>query len=184
MLARIRQGDEQAFDTLFRRFYAPLVGLGESLLKTRAVAEEIVQDVMLEVWRRRESIRLEESWRAYLFRATRNRALNELRHFGVEKRGEPWARGAESADATALSGLVNAELDAAVAEAVNALPEPVREVFSLSRANGLKYSEIAQVLGISVKTVEARMSRALKELRGRLAAWLPDAAEAGDTGDR
>jgi RNA polymerase sigma-70 factor, ECF subfamily len=174
LLARIRRGDEQAFDTLFRQFYGPLVGLAESLLKTRAVAEEVVQDVMLEVWRRRESIHLEESWRAYLFRSARNRALNELRHASVEKRGEPWARGEESVGASALSGLVNAELDAAIVAAVSALPEPVRDVFTLSRTNGLKYSEIAQVLGVSVKTVEARMTRALKELRVQLAAWLPE----------
>lgn len=173
LLARIRNGDEQAFDALFRQFYGPLVGLAESFVKTRAIAEEIVQDVMLEVWRRRESIRLEESWRAYLFRSARNRSLNELRHADVQKRGDAWARGDESTGESALTGLVDAELDAAIAGAIAALPEPVREVFTLSRTNGLKYSEIAQVLGISVKTVEARITRALKELRVQLAPWLP-----------
>jgi RNA polymerase sigma-70 factor (ECF subfamily) len=179
LLARIRRGDEQAFDVLFRQFYGPLVGLAESLLGSRAIAEEVVQDVMLEVWRRRESMQLEETWRAYLFRAARNRSLNELRHQRVEQRGEPWARGAESVDASALRGLVNAELDAAVAQAVSGLAEPVRDVFTLSRTNGLKYAEIAQVLGISVKTVEARMGRALKELRERLAPWLPESRAIG-----
>jgi len=177
LLARLRRGDEPAFDALFREYYAPLVGLAESLLGTRAAAEEIVQDVMLEVWRRRETIQLEESWRAYLFRAARNRALNEIRHQRVRQKSEPYTRSEESVDASALNELVGDELTAAVNAAVAALDEPVREVFTLSRSNGLKYAEIANVLGVSVKTVEARMTRALKELRERLAPWLADARQ-------
>jgi RNA polymerase sigma-70 factor (ECF subfamily) len=177
LLTRIHDGDEQAFDVLFRRFYGPLTALAASLLGSRAVAEEVIQDVMLEVWRRRESIRLDESWRAYLFRSARNRALNELRHQQVERRGEPWARGEQSAAAPALTGLIDAELDEAIARAVAALDGPLRDVFSLSRTDGLSYAEIAEVLSISVKTVEARMSRALKELRLRLAPWLPARAK-------
>jgi RNA polymerase sigma-70 factor (ECF subfamily) len=178
LLARIRVGDESAFDALFREFYGPLVGLAESLLRRRAEAEEVVQDVMLELWRRRETLAIDESWRAYLFRAVRNRALNELRHERVAELAVPFVRGESSAGATALAGLVAEELDEAIVRTVAGLPEPVREVFELSRKSGLKYSEIANVLGISVKTVEARMGRALKELRERLAPWLPESEEA------
>jgi RNA polymerase sigma-70 factor, ECF subfamily len=175
LLDRIRRGDEGAFDALFRQFYGPLVGLAESLVRTRAVAEELVQDVMFEVWRRRESLAIEESWRAYLFRAARNRALNELRRERIVDRAAPLVRGETSSGATAPATLVAEELDGAIVRAVAGLPEPVREVFELSRKSGLKYAEIANVLGISVKTVEARMGRALKELRERLAPWLPEA---------
>jgi RNA polymerase sigma-70 factor (ECF subfamily) len=177
LLARLRRGDESAFDALFREYYGPLVGLAESLLGERGSAEEIIQDVMLEVWRRRESIHLEESWRAYLFRSARNRSLNEIRHQRVKQRAEPYTRVDEAVDASALDDMVDEELTAAVAEAVAALDEPVREVFTLSRSNGLKYSEIANVLGISIKTVEARMTRALKGLRERLGPWLTDARQ-------
>lgn len=175
LLALIRQGDEAAFDILFRRYYGSLVGLAESMLRTSAVAEEVVQDVLLELWRRRETLVVTDTLRAYLFRSVRNRSLNELRRGKVEKAGEPYARGELSTPATAPTDLANEELSRAINAAVTALPDPCREVFEMSRTHGLKYAEIADTLGVSVKTVEARMGRALKELRERLANWLPNA---------
>ena len=67
LLDRLRGGDQQAFDTIFRTWYAPLVRLAEGMLRDRAVAEEVVQDVMLELWRRREVLAAEGSPQAYLF---------------------------------------------------------------------------------------------------------------------
>jgi RNA polymerase sigma-70 factor (ECF subfamily) len=173
LLERIRQGDEDAFDALFRANYAPLVGMAEGMLRSRAVAEEVVQDVMLELWRRRETLPIEESLRAYLFRATRNRALNHLRHARVERRGEPDAMGATVDAPRAPTALVEEEIETALRDAVADLPERCREVFELSRVHGLRYAEIAGALGISVKTVEAQMGKALRILRERLAPWLP-----------
>jgi RNA polymerase sigma-70 factor (ECF subfamily) len=173
LLERIRQGDEGAFDAAFRANYPSLVGMAEGMLRSRAVAEEIVQDVMLAVWRRRDSLPIEESLKAYLFRATRNRALNHLRHARVERQGEPYAAGATEKAPAAPSLLEEEEIDVAVREAIGELPERCREVFELSRVHGLRYAEIASALGISVKTVEAQMGKALRILRDRLAAWLP-----------
>lgn len=173
-LARMRAGDEGAFDQLFRRYYGPLVGLAESLVQNRAQAEEVVQDVMLELWRRRETLQITDTVRAYLFRSSRNRALNELRRARVAKRGEPYARGEELTLPTAHADLVHEELEQAIRSALDALSPPIRETFDLSRTEGLRYAEIAERLGLSVKTVEARMGRALKELRASLAEWLPE----------
>jgi RNA polymerase sigma-70 factor, ECF subfamily len=173
LLGRIRLGDEDAFDAIFRAHYPPLVGMAEGMLRSRAIAEEVVQDVMLELWRRREELPIEESLRAYLFRATRNRALNHLRHVRVERRGEPDAIAATVDLPTAPTALVEEEIDTALREAVAGLPERCREVFELSRVHGLRYAEIAGALGISVKTVEAQMGKALRILRERLAPWLP-----------
>ncbi len=173
LLQRLRQGDETAFDALFRAWYAPLVGFAESLLRERAAAEEVVQDVMLEVWRRRETLVVEESPRAYLLQATRNRALNTIRRRRVEERGEPVLRSTmRDADPPPDAALGESELDHAIGQAVASLPDRCREVFELSRVHGLKYAEIAERLGISVKTVEAQMGKALKVMRERLAPWL------------
>jgi RNA polymerase sigma-19 factor, ECF subfamily len=173
LLERLRQGDTAAFDAIFRTWYGPLVGTAERMLRDRAVAEELVQDVMLELWRRRETLAADGSAQAYLFQATRNRVLNHLRHLKIEQRSEPEVRTEASSTPHADAAVVQEELDVAVQRAVQSLPERCREVFELSRVHGLKYAEIAQTLGISVKTVEAQMGKALRMLRERLAAWLP-----------
>jgi len=177
LLDRLRRGDDAAYEAIFRQWYAPLVATTGALLRDRAPAEEIVQDVMLELWKRRESLALEQSLRAYLFQASRNRALNHLRRLRLETRGEPTIAANMATPDQADSGVREAELRVAIASAVAGLPDRCREVFELSRVHGLKYSEIATKLGISVKTVEAQMGQALPVMREKLAAWLP----AGET---
>lgn len=145
----------------------------ESLVRSRAVAEELVQDVMLELWKRRETLAEESSPQAYLFQATRNRALNHIRHARIEREGEPRATRAEAVDSTTHALVLEEEILVAARKAVDGLPRRCREVFELSRTNGLRYSEIATTLGISIKTVEAQMGKALRILRDELAPWLP-----------
>ena len=151
-----------------------MVGLAEAILKARAPAEDAAQDVMLELWRRRETMVLETSLRAYLLRATRNRALNQIRHRRIVERSVPVTRAARAAP-SADQDLAEQELRSAVEQAVNDLPERCREVFELSRVHGLRYAEVADVLGISIKTVETQMGKALQRLKERLAPWLSDA---------
>lgn len=174
LLKRIREGDEGAFDVVFRAYYGQLVWAAQSVVQETAIAEDIAQDVMLELWRRRDNLRLETSLRAYLYQAARNRALNYIRHEKIVQRTNASIVGADQPLAPPTdSGFDEAELQRAVREAIAGLPDRCRETFELSRSKGLKYSEIAVVLGISVKTVEARMGQALRELRGKLAPWLP-----------
>lgn len=177
LLERLKSGDQAAFDSIFRTHYAHLVAFAQSMLRDRAAAEDVAQEVMLELWRRREAIAISESLRAYLLRATRNRSLNQLRHANVAKRAEPQLVVEESVNAPGASQVIAGELRAALAAAVAELPPACREVFELSRGQGLRYAEIASTLGISVKTVESQMGKALRHLRTRLAAWLPEAAE-------
>lgn len=172
LLARLRQSDDDAFAAIFREHYSWLVLAAARLLADRSLAEEVVQDVMLELWRRREELVLAGPLRAYLHQSTRNRALNHLRHGRTVRQSEPYVRPPTAAprpDARVSSR----ELQAAMAEALAELSPPQREVFELSRRDGLTYPEIASALDISVKTVEARMGRALRHLRERLSAWLP-----------
>lgn len=172
LLSRLREGDEQAFSAIFREHYPGLVMTAIRLLRERAHAEDIAQDVLLELWRRRGSIAISGQVRAYLHQATRNRALNRLRQDRTAQRGEMHVRG-PSPSAPSDAGALTSELAAAVARAIATLSGPQREVFEMNRTRGLTYSEIAVVLDISVKSVEARMGRALKQLRDELAPWLP-----------
>lgn len=176
LLSRLQLGDETAFDAIFRRWYGPLVQLAERMLNDRGSAEETVQDVLLELWRRRDTLTLTGSPQAYLFQSTRNRALNRLRRLRVERREEfdtdtlPTKRGADT-------GAYEQEIDRALREAIESLPRRCREVFELNRMQGLKYAEVADVLGVSVKAVEAQMGKALKTLRERMAPFLPEGRE-------
>jgi len=170
---RLRNGDDDAFATVFREHYAALVGSAERLLGDRAAAEDTAQEVMLELWRRRDALPREISLRAYLHQSARNRALNRIRHARVVRQAEPHVRpptASPPADGSVSAG----ELEAAARQAVADLPEEVRETFRMSRVDGLTYAEIARVMEVSVKTVEARMGRALRLLRERLATWMPE----------
>lgn len=174
LLRLLREGDEGAFETIFRRWYAPLVRLSESLTRSRARAEEIVQDVMLELWRRRTALEEDGSPQAYLFQSTRNRSLNDIRHERVKERGEPHVIAASLPFGPAAdTRLEEGEIAAAVHEALSELSQRSRTVFEMSRMQGLRYQEIAEALGISIKTVEAHMGKALRHLRERLVQWLP-----------
>jgi RNA polymerase sigma-70 factor (ECF subfamily) len=173
LLARLRAGETSAFDAIFRANYALLVRVAEAMLRDPGMAEEIAQDVMLELWRRREALEVTESVRGYLLQATRNRSLNALRHRAIEKRSEPeLVEGASRLPATD-AGARESEIEAALHSAIVALPDRCRQVFELSRVEGLKYAEIAARLGISVKTVEVQMRKTLRILRERLKPWLP-----------
>jgi RNA polymerase sigma-70 factor (ECF subfamily) len=170
----LRAGNRGAFDAIFRAHYARLVATAQAIVGERAAAEELAQDVMLELWRRRGSLILESTPAAYLHRSARNRALNYVRHERVTRRAEPQLAAAAASPASPDHAVREAEIDAAVRAAVNSLPARCREVFELSRVQGLRYVEIAEVMGISVKTVEAQMAKALRVLRAQLAPWLPD----------
>ena len=173
LLARLRAGETSAFDAIFRANYALLVRVAESMLRERATAEEIAQDVMLELWRRRDSLDVTDSVRGYLLQATRNRTLNALRHRAIERKSEPQIIESTSHLPATDSVARERELEEALRSAIGELPDRCRQVFELSRVEGLKYAEIAARLGISVKTVEVQMGKALRLLRERLKAWLP-----------
>ncbi len=146
--------------------------MAESIVRERASSEEIAQEVMLELWRRRESLQLEQSFGAYLMRATRNRALNHVRHQRIVDRELASAQLESRESLGTDADMLGVELEKVVREAIAALPERSREVFELSRVQGMRYADIATVLDISVKTVEKRMGQALSELRERLAPWV------------
>jgi len=170
---RLRRGDQQAFDVIFRSHYAALVAVAEMVVRDRAVAEELVQDVLLELWRRHESLDIDQTLKGYLIGAVRNRALNHVRHEAVQKKHAPYITNEMvSSPPAADDDLVAGELDAAIRAAIAGLPPRCREVFELSRLRGLKQAEVADALGISVKTVEAQMGKALRIMRERLAPWL------------
>ncbi|HEX9563312.1 MAG TPA: RNA polymerase sigma-70 factor [Gemmatimonadaceae bacterium] len=167
LVRRIRAGDERALGAVFRSHYAGMASFVQRFVRSPDVAEELVQDVFLKLWTKREHLAEIETLRTYLFRAARNTALNHLRRVKLERRwqdeqgmvDDPPAAFAADEDAS------EQEVALAVQQAINRLPPRCREIFLLSRDGGLTYAEIALSLEISVKTVETQMGRALKSLR-------------------
>jgi RNA polymerase sigma-70 factor (ECF subfamily) len=162
-IQRIRQGDQAAFESLFRAFAPGLCAFLGRYVESRSVAEDLVQDLFLTLWQKRGEMEITGTVDSYLFGAARNRALNYLRHQRVADRFRTTVL--ERAEPVGFSeeGEILEMLE--VQEAVETLPPRCRLIFTLHHHQGLTYADIATSLGLSVKTVDTQMGRALRALR-------------------
>lgn len=160
--------DERQFEQLFKQFYNPLYAYAYTIANDEAAAEEVVQTIFLKLWEKRQTLDIHTSWKAYLYKAVFHECLNNKKRERLHQRfvdiqtGNTGIHDAES----------DRELQSRLQVALRQLPEKCRAVFQLSRFEELKYQEIADRLGISIKTVEAHMGKALKILRVQLADFL------------
>ncbi|MDG5767647.1 RNA polymerase sigma-70 factor [Balneolales bacterium ANBcel1] len=163
---KIRRGDRKAFTDLYRAYFSELCCFAHRYVESPDIAEEMVQDVFMNIWNRRSEWHIGIHPAAYLYRSVRNRSLDYLKHRNVVLRWEKTAMH-ETAQSAPSPDLLyeHDELADAVSKAIAKLPERRRTIFVLSRDHELTYREIAEVLDISVKTVETQMGRALKMLR-------------------
>ncbi|WP_028663731.1 RNA polymerase sigma-70 factor [Runella zeae] len=174
ILSAIRQGDERVFETIFRKHYASLCTYGRSILHDAEEAEEIVQTVFVNIWEKREELEITQSLKSYLFRAVHNHCLNRIKHQKVRNEHQEYATYYQETTYESVSDTVyKNELETQLSLAIEKLPEQCRIIFKLSRFNELRYQEIADQLGLSVKTVENQIGKALKILRTELADYLP-----------
>jgi len=162
------------FETLFRSQYSHLCSYANLFLKDLDSAEEVVQEVMFRIWTNRSTLKIETSMHSYLFRAVRNGCMNVLKHQNVrqEYRNRKEHAGPENQQSRE-DEIIVAELEQKIREAIDHLPLERRKVFIMSRYEGMTYSQIAEKLEISVKTVENQMGKALKSLREELGDYLP-----------
>ncbi len=174
ILTGLRSGDEQVFEAIFRTYYERLCNYANTILHDMDEAEEMVQGAFLTVWEKHDSIEIHTSMKSYLYRAVHNSCLNRVKHYKVRREhGEAFKHQTDITIDDASQDLVGSELESLVASAIDSLPQQCRMVFRLSRFENLSYAEIADQLGISVKTVENHMTKALKTLRDRLKDYLP-----------
>lgn len=177
LVERIRAGDTNAFEDLFRTYYAPLASFACAHADSREAAEEIVQDLFLSIWTRRAEWQVTTHLRSYLYVATLNRVRSLRRSQRVHRAAycvltrEGSDRNECEAPERSDDAIVHHEALTAIRAAIAELPERTREVFLLNRDGGLSYREVAVRLGVTVKTVEFHMGRALASLRERLAEW-------------
>lgn len=151
------------FSDLYLTYYSKLVRFAKEFVQHEEDAENITQDVFTDLWEKRDFITHIENMNAYLFRLVRNRCLDYLRHKLSEQRYM------ESLQLSCEEEAVeDHDTEILIRAAINSLPKRCRDIFLLSRVEGLKYREISEHLGISVNTVECQMGIALKKLRMKL----------------
>lgn len=167
---QIKNSDIKAFESLFRAYYAQLCHFAFGFVKDMDTAEEIVQDFFYNYWKNRESISFQTSTKAYLYQAIKNNSLKYLDKVSVRRRyaSEVMANTSEENLSSLSDELDGRELEKTINETLKELPERCSQIFLMSRFEGLKYHEIADKLSISVKTVEANMSKALQAFREKL----------------
>ena len=165
----IKQGNTKAFRLFFDRYHKKLYHFAYSILKSREEAEEVVQEVFTKIWELRQQLDDSTSWGGYLFKATRNLSLNVLRKRINERYyAESISRNPTLEDHGTSSGIDHNELKSFYENALLEIPEKRRQVFILSREEGLSYKEIAEKLNISVNTVDTQIRRTLDFLREKL----------------
>ncbi|SHH85507.1 RNA polymerase sigma-70 factor, ECF subfamily [Chryseolinea serpens] len=174
LITTLKSGDITAFEMLFRTYYQPLCNYAYTFVQDRDEAEEIVQSTFLNVWEKRDNLSIHTGVKPYLYAMVRNASLNVLKHEKIKQQHVTMElavaeRSVESVTRTVMAS----ELETKIYKAMDKLPEQCRLVFKLSRFEELKYSEIAEQLDISIKTVENQMGKALKIMRDQLKDYLP-----------
>jgi RNA polymerase sigma-70 factor (ECF subfamily) len=160
----IYNGDTQAFKKLYDCCCAPLLQVALAIVHHREMAEEIVADVFIAVWRHKKELRGITNLKWYLYAATRNIALNYLRKYAHKKTWHLDEAFLPEYETDPEARLISNEMMQHINAAINALPPQCRLIFKLVKEDGLKYREVADLLNVSIKTVENQVGIALKKL--------------------
>jgi RNA polymerase sigma-70 factor (ECF subfamily) len=169
LIEKIVRGDSASFQRLFSLYCQPLINFARRYVKDIHIAENIVQDVFVQIWQNRIQLDPSLNIKIYLYTAVKNRAYKHFRRLDVQRRASESLNFVWPAVKTPEDEMYQKEIITAINIAIEKLPKKTRIVFSMNRFDDLTYKEIARILNISIKTVETHMGRALKYLRDHLA---------------
>nr|WP_320020925.1 RNA polymerase sigma-70 factor [uncultured Draconibacterium sp.] len=165
LFCRIKQNEQVALEKLHRKYYQPLCSFSYSYVKEIHTAEEVVSDVFLNLWIKRDSIHISSSIKSYLYTSVRNHSINSMnaqKHFFETLENHPIEY--ESIDHRADAKINYTETYNQIEKIIRELPPQRQTIFRLNRIDGLKYKEIAEILSISVNTVQKQMTEAVKHI--------------------
>jgi RNA polymerase sigma-70 factor (ECF subfamily) len=165
ILDTLKEQPEIALKVLYDEYYNYLCSVVYKMLGDSALAEDITQEVFVEVWSRRDSLDVNISLRGYLRRVAVNKTLNHIRSKKMNFEEENSVLQVPSNENSTQKILEAADLQKVINDSIDSLPDKCRVVFGLSRFEELSYKEISAELGVSIKTVENQISKALKLVR-------------------
>lgn len=173
MVAKLQKGDRYAYTEIYDRYKLPLYSFLWKRIDDKERVNDILHDVFLTIWEKRESISYDTSLSGYLFSSVRNRLLDIIAHEKVKQRYiDSFYDFIQINEISADHLLRSKELSERIAREIAGLPPKTREVFELSRVSNLSRKEIADQLGVSEQTVKSHMFNALKTLRLKLGSFL------------
>ncbi|WP_353196423.1 RNA polymerase sigma-70 factor [Parapedobacter defluvii] len=171
LIQQLHRGNQAAFDALFRMFHPALCFFARRLASglPKGQAEEIVQDAFLKLWQRRTNFSDLSAIKAFLYIATRNACLNYIEKEQVRsRRHEQYLHSVDEVEDAVVEEIIYAEVLREVSQAIDTLPEQCRRIIKMAYEEGLTPKEIAQVLNISISTVNNQKSRGVSLLKKRL----------------
>lgn len=170
LIQKLREGDIKALEVLFNKHYGNLCRYLLLLFKNQLVVEHIAQDIFVYLWENREKIEIRTSLESYLYSAGRYKALNQIRNKNRREtiNSSIYASEEINEEVSSDSILERKELEEIIENAINTLPTRCQQIFRLSRSEDLSNKEIANILKISVNTVENQMGIALRKLKTTL----------------
>ncbi|MCG6190087.1 RNA polymerase sigma-70 factor [Maribellus maritimus] len=178
----LKKGDENTYVYLFNEFYISLCAYSQKYVGRKDIAEEIVSDIFFSLWENRKKIKINTSLKSYLFKSVVNNSLYYLRKLEKENKLKEFFSDREvnniefsfSPEEVLEQSIIKSNVSDKIEEAVDRLPEQQKKAFKLKRFEGKKNKEIAEAMGLSIKTVEMHLSRATLKLREDLKNSLPD----------
>ncbi len=170
LVNKIKEGDIKTFEYVFRFYYSQLKMYALGITGREDIAEEIIQDIFYRIWKERTNLQIMRSFKSYLYTAVRNQALQYIEHRSVRERHKQKVladneKGLGITQTDPEEQLLHRELEQIINRTLARLPDRRRQIFNLHRFEGKKYKEIAGELSLSVKTVEAEMTKAYQELK-------------------
>jgi RNA polymerase sigma-70 factor (ECF subfamily) len=172
LMLEIKADNMFAFDVLYNKYCKRVYKFGYSILKSQEESENLMQDVFLSLWENRQKVKKDSSIKSYVFTITYNSAVSIIRKKAKESEFVEYLKSLQEISEEPVNvELEYNELADKLDEIIKGLPQRQKEVYLLHRIEGLKYSEIAKRLNISVNTIENHMSRALKTIREKLGSY-------------
>ncbi|MBA4053410.1 MAG: hypothetical protein C0490_01735 [Marivirga sp.] len=168
ILAGLKNGNEKVLDELFTRYYVKLARYALRQLNDSMVAEEIVQDTFIYLWKKRSSLNVETSLEAYLYKAVANKCINYIKSKVRRMNRLTSDEDVSNSAVFKMVDLETKELHQLIELALKSLPQQTAMIYSFSRNTGLTFVEIAEKLDVSQKTIEYHISSALRLMRNIL----------------